>query len=317
MQHVGAMRIDHAFRVAGGAGGVAHAGRGILVERSPGEIVVDLADPFLIGDRVAQRGGRQMRRVGEHHVALDRDQPVGELLQERQEGEIGHQHARLGMVDDPGDLVGEQARIDGVIDGADPQDAVPGFQMPGGIPGERRHPVTEPDAVAVEPLGHPQRPAADRPVGGGHQRAFHRARMDGALAMVQCGMIDDAMAQKRPVLHQSQHGGFPNVVTSGFGRRRCGCHPILASYVTLPSYGCGENRLGGGFWCPEEAGMIGKRPLPRPRTRGVASLQEPPRSTQETGTEAMIDRHLLAACARSPSRPSRCRLWRRTSRRSG
>ena len=40
---VGAVRVDDALRLAGGAGGVAHAGRGVLVELLPGEIAVGLA----------------------------------------------------------------------------------------------------------------------------------------------------------------------------------------------------------------------------------------------------------------------------------
>ena len=150
-----------------------------------------------------------MRRIGQHHVALDGDEPVGQLLQERQEGQVGQQHAVLGVVDDPGDLLGEQPRIDRVIDRPDPENAVPGFQMPGGVPGERPHPVAEPDAVAVEALGDLQGAGADLRIVGGHQRAFDRARMDAARTVVQCRVIDDAMAQQRPVLHQSQHGSLP------------------------------------------------------------------------------------------------------------
>jgi hypothetical protein len=39
--------------MAGGAGGVAQAGGGALVERFPGEVVIDLADPLLVGHGVA------------------------------------------------------------------------------------------------------------------------------------------------------------------------------------------------------------------------------------------------------------------------
>ena len=109
------------------------------------------------GDRVLQRRVRHMRGVGEHDVALDRRQPVGELFQQRHEGEIGHHHAILGVIDDPCDLVGEQARVDGVIDRADPHDAVPGFDMAEGVPGERRDPVAEAYAVALQPLRDFQR----------------------------------------------------------------------------------------------------------------------------------------------------------------
>jgi hypothetical protein len=93
-------------------------------------------------------------RVGEHDVALDGRQLVGELFQERHEGEVGHHHAVFGVVDDPGDLLLNQARVDRVVDGADADDAVPGFEMPPRVPGERRDPVARPDAVAREALRH-------------------------------------------------------------------------------------------------------------------------------------------------------------------
>src|SRR5260370_1398563 len=79
--------------------------------------------------------------------------------------------------------------------GANPDYAVAGFEMPGGVPGQRRHPVAEPDAVPLEALGDLEGAVADVRIGGGLQRTFHRTRMDAALRMVQRGMIDDAMAQ--------------------------------------------------------------------------------------------------------------------------
>ncbi len=194
MQHIRAVRIEHAFRRAGGAGRVAHAGGGILVERAPGEVAIDLADPFLVRHRVAQAGRRQVGRIGEHDGAFDRRQAAGQLLQERQEAEIGHDRAVFRVVDDPGDLLGKQARVDGVIDRPDAENAVPCFQVAPGVPGERRHPVAELDAVAVEPLRHFQGARAQRRVVGGVERPLHRARDHLASAVIMPGMVDDAMA---------------------------------------------------------------------------------------------------------------------------
>ena len=147
VQHVGAVRIDHALGIAGGARGVAHAGRGIFVKGFPVEVAVDVGDPLLVGHGVLQRGRRHMRGVGQHHVCLDRFQLVGDFFQDRHEGEIDKDHTIFRMVDDPDDLLGEQPRIDGVIDGADAHDAVPGLEMPPAVPGQRRHPIAELDAV--------------------------------------------------------------------------------------------------------------------------------------------------------------------------
>ncbi len=218
VQHVGAVRIEHALRMAGGAGGVAHAGGGVLVERPPDKIAVHLGDPVLVGDRVFQRGLRHMRGIGEHDVALDGGKLVGDFFQDRHEGEVGDQHAVLGVIDDPHDLLGEQARIDGVIDRADAEDAVPGLQVPPGVPGQRRHPVAELDAVLVQPLRDLQGAGADLLIIGGVERAFDRAGDDLALAMKLGGMVDDPMQQQRPILHQPEHG-IPLLDNRFLGRR--------------------------------------------------------------------------------------------------
>ena len=129
------------------------------------------------------------------------------LFQQRHEGEIGEHHAVVGVIDDPGDLVGEQARIDGVVDRADAEDAVPGFQMPPGVPGERRDPVAELDAVLLQPLRDLQRARADLARSWwSMDRSFDRARDDLAFAVKRGGVVDDAMAQQRPILHQAEHG---------------------------------------------------------------------------------------------------------------
>ena len=133
--------------------------------------------------------------VGQHHVLLDRLEPLGELFQDRHESEVDHHHAVLGVIDDPGDLIGKQPRIDGVIDRADAHDAVPGFEVPPGIPSERRHAVAELDAAAVEPLRHPQRAHAQIGVIRGVERAFDRTADDLPPAVLSRGVIEDAMAQ--------------------------------------------------------------------------------------------------------------------------
>ena len=157
MQEVRAMGIEHALRIAGRAGGVAEAGRGPLVELLPGEVAVDLADPILVGDGVLELGRRHVRAVGQNDVALNRRQTIGDRLHQRHEGQVDQHDPVFGVVDDPGDLLGEQARIDGVIDPADAGDAVPGFEMAIAVPGERRDAVAELDPVAIESLGDLER----------------------------------------------------------------------------------------------------------------------------------------------------------------
>ena len=223
VQHVGAVRVDDALRVAGRARRVAHAGGGVLVELAPFEVAVFVRDPVLVGDRVLQRGLRHVRGVGEDDVALDQRQLVGDFFQQRHESEVGDHHAVAGMIDDPHDLVGEQPRIDGVIDRADAEDAVPGLQVTPGVPGQRRHPVAELDAVLFQPLRHFLGALADLGVIGLDDRPLDRARNDLALAVIFGGMVDDAMEQQRPVLHQAEHG-IPLLFSGAWSCPKTGTH---------------------------------------------------------------------------------------------
>src|SRR5262249_50947516 len=199
------MGIKHTFRMACRAGGVAHAGGGVFVERFPGEIFVHRADPLLVGRRISKRCRGHMGGISQHDVAFDRRKPVCKFFQQRQKREIRHHDAILGMVDDPGDLFGKQPRIDSVIDRANSENAVPRFDVPPGIPGQRRDSVAERDAVAVEALGNLERPQSDRSVVGGVDRALDRARDYGAFGVVGRGVGDDAGGEERAVLHQSVH----------------------------------------------------------------------------------------------------------------
>ena len=194
VQHVGAMRVEHALGIAGGAGGVAHAGGGVLVEALPGEVAVDLADPFLVGHGVLAATVCGMCAAS---VSTMMRSMVGSLSaifsSDRHEGQVDEHHAVLGMVDDPGDLVGEQPRVDRVVDRADAHDAVPGLDMPPGVPGQRRRRGRPLDAVAFEPLRHLQRAGADRRVVGRARSVPRPSAM--TISRSPCwhrGMVDDA-----------------------------------------------------------------------------------------------------------------------------
>ena len=117
--------------------------------------LVDFGDPALVRDGILERCCRHMRGVRENDVALDRRQFFRELFEQRNESEIGHHDAVFRVIDDPDDLLGKQARVDGVIERADPHDAVPGFEMPPGVPRQRCDAVAELDAVLFQPLARP------------------------------------------------------------------------------------------------------------------------------------------------------------------
>ena len=213
MQHVGPVRIQNALGIARGARGVAHRGCGVFVEALPFEITVAVRDPVLVGDRVLQRGLRHVRAIGQHDIALDARKLACDLFQHRHEGQVRDYGAVLRMVDDPADLVGEQARVDGVADRADPHDAVPAFQMPPGVPGDGGDAVAELDAVPVQRLRDFQRAIPDLFVVGAMNGPFDRPGDDLLPTVNRSRVFDDPVTKQGPVLHQTKHTDVPPSVS--------------------------------------------------------------------------------------------------------
>jgi hypothetical protein len=77
--------------------------------------------------------------------------------------------------------------------------------VPPGIAGERRHAITAPDSFALEPFGDLERAGADRRIIAAVEQPFEGARDHRPLAVIERCMIDAAIAQERPIPHQSQH----------------------------------------------------------------------------------------------------------------
>src|SRR5215468_7355884 len=96
-----------------------------------------------------------------------------------------------------------------MIDRADAENAVPALEVPPSIPSKRCHPVAKPNIIAFEPLRDAERATTNLGIVRCVDRPFDGARYDRPLSRIGCGMIDDAMTQKRPVLHQAQHWFSP------------------------------------------------------------------------------------------------------------
>ena len=143
------MAVQHALRIARRARRVAQRAGGALVELGPLELRRFRRDQRLVTARLRQRGRRHVRVVGEDHAAFELRQPRLQLLDQRHERRIEEQPAILGVIDDVGDLLFEQPRIDGVADEARAGHAVVDLEVPEVVPGQRG------DAIALlhaEPL---------------------------------------------------------------------------------------------------------------------------------------------------------------------
>ena len=205
MDEVGAVRIQHALRVARRARGVAEAASRLLVKAAPGHIARRLLQHRLIGFGLRQLGLRHVSGVGHDNDALDRRAMRQNGFQQRHEGQIGEDDPVFGVVDDVGQLFREQARVQGVAHGPYPHDAVPGLDMVGGVPGQRCDPVARLDPPGQQCVRHATRPLMDGGVVGADDRSFDRTAHDFALSVPVLRVIEDLVDRQRPVLHHTQH----------------------------------------------------------------------------------------------------------------
>ncbi|GAA3227457.1 hypothetical protein GCM10020256_38840 [Streptomyces thermocoprophilus] len=159
--------VDHALGVAGRAGGVAHGGGGALVQLGPlvrvglpGEQLLVLVD---LGVRVREEGA--VSGPGDDDV-LDRLEVRQQRGEQGQQGAVGDDHAVGGVVDDPRELLGGQAQVEGVEHGAHGGDGEVRLDVLGVVPHEGGDAVVVADAqVVAEGVGQLGGAGADLGVG--------------------------------------------------------------------------------------------------------------------------------------------------------
>ena len=139
------------------------------------------------------------------HGAERPGQLRGNGLHQRSEAGIGEQHPIAGMADDVGDVLGMQARVDGVADRSHPRRGVVDLKMPVAVPRERADPVLVPDPQALQHARKPARTVFDGSPGGAMDNAVVFARDDLAGAVVTRRMGQQRGDQQRLILHQSLH----------------------------------------------------------------------------------------------------------------
>ena len=148
-----------------------------------------------------------MLAIGHEHVGLDGLERGRELLDQRQKRQIEEQRRVLRVVGDVGDLLGEQARVDGVADGADAGDGVVELEVAVAVPGQRRHAVARLDAEADESVGEPADALARLCVAVAVHAALNGLGDHLNVGEDICGEVDHAGNQQRPIHHQpAQHG---------------------------------------------------------------------------------------------------------------
>ena len=146
-----------------------------------------------------------MRAVGHGHDVANARQLGQQLLDRGQQVEVDEQELVLGVIDDVDDLLGEQARVDGVADRTHAGDAVIQLEMPVAVPGQGADAVARLDAQRRERLRHLLRPHPGISVGIAVEAAFQGPRYDFSVAVIEGGVLDELLDQQRPILHEAEH----------------------------------------------------------------------------------------------------------------
>ena len=208
-----AVGIEHALGLAGRARGVAERAGGILVELGPHESRRHLRQQALVAEQARDLPvGRHVLAVGHQRIGLDGAERGFELLHQGQECEIEEQRRVLGVVGDVGDLLGEEARVDGVADGADAGDGIVELEVAVAVPGQGRHPVARLDAEADEGVGELADPLPRLGIAVAMQAALDRLRYDLHVGIDVGGIVDHAGDQQRPIHHEPAQHGRPSLV---------------------------------------------------------------------------------------------------------
>ena len=202
------MRVEDALGLVGGAGGVAERG---------GQVFVELR-PFVVGGFgrqqgfvVAQVGQIRLRgqvlRPGQQHPAFHFGAVRSQLLDQGQKRQIKEQEPVFGVVDDVDELLGEQARVDGVADRAAPRNAVVQLQVAVGVPGQGPDSVAGLDAQLREGIGQLFGPLIRPGVVRAVPAAFGQPRHDFGGAVPAGGVAEQPRDEQRLVHHESLHSG--------------------------------------------------------------------------------------------------------------
>ncbi len=224
-----AVAVGDALRRPGGAGRVAEDRGRALVDVGELEGLRAAGEYLGVGEGVGEGdlGGRRVRELVVEHD--DEAELLGQLLrhrlQQRREAGVDEEHRVARVADDVGDLLGGEAEVQGVEDGAEPGDGVVGLEVAGVVPAEGRDAVVGPHAEGRQPRGEPPGvggDVADPP-------PVHRLAVvgpDPRLGVEALGPAEDRRRRQRAVLHRASHRRTSSRFPPG-APRRTGIPPIL------------------------------------------------------------------------------------------
>ncbi len=201
VQPGGAVAVDHALGVAGRAARVAHRRRLALIELGP--LVARLlgTDELVVGQRVAQARGVAL---SDDDDVLDGLALVADPGEQGRDGAVDDHHLVLPVVDHVGQLLGEQADVEGVEHRPHRGHGQVRLEVLLVVPGEGPDPVIRAHTEPAQGLGQLLGSRRDLREG----RLPVTVGLDGdhtAVAVDRLATTEDAAHQERPVLHRAQH----------------------------------------------------------------------------------------------------------------
>ena len=196
--------VDNTFRIAGGAAGVTHGHRRTLVGLGPGKVLRRRGEQVLVAvhRHVAQATGVPL---ADQDVGLDRRELTRDGSQHGQDGGVDDHHPVLAVVDDVGQLVGEQPQVQRVQHRAHRRDGQIGLQVLLGVPQEGADAVAGTDAQTGQRAGEPLATGGDL----GKAGLPYGSRLEGpdrALGEDGGPVPEHARDGQRTVLHRADNG---------------------------------------------------------------------------------------------------------------
>ncbi len=201
VEHERAVRVEHAFRLTGGASGVAHGRRLVLLRLGQIHRRLGLGEQRFVF-QIARR-----HRLGraDDDDGLDGRNERANLLPERQQRFVDQQELVLRVIDDVGELLGVEAEVEGVEDAADERDGEIGLEVRAVVPGERGDAVAGDDAEVGEGAGEPPGAVAEVAHGVAVNRLVREARDDLATPVDRLPSAEDGRQGERVVHHEAVH----------------------------------------------------------------------------------------------------------------
>ncbi len=148
-----------------------------------------------------------MGAVGEDHIGFDLRAVRYQFFHQRHEVEIEAQNPVFGVIDDVGDLIREEARVDGVADRPDARNTEIEFQMAIGVPRQRSYPVPQSNAEIGQRVGELANTAIGIGIGVAVNIAFAATADDFLPPVPARGVLQQRRDQKRTIHHGTLHYG--------------------------------------------------------------------------------------------------------------